>query len=262
MILYTAYLPHPPIMLPEIGGAECQKIAKSINSQKTVTQKIKELENKTDLLIIMSPHAQAGSDYFPFYLAEKYSGSLGNFGRPDLQVAFNGDKKLSKNILDHLKNKVNLEVLDHSQLDHGEIVPLYELAKANYQKPILFCGLNIYGQKEHYLLGEMLAEFAQDKNKNIIFIGSGDMSHALKEDGPYQYNPAGPEFDKTIVSLIENGKEKEFLNIDPVLQENAAECGFRSLLTISGIINKTRKIGKVLSYEGPFGVGYLAAEWI
>lgn len=260
MILYTAYLPHPPIMLPEIGGTECQKIKNSIHSQIKITQEIKALEKQTDLLLIMSPHAQAGQNHIPFFVAANYSGNLANFGRPDLKISFKGSPSEAKLLLSFLANKINFETHEYSRLDHGEIVPLFELAKTNYQKPILFCGLNIYRQHDHYYFGELLAEYAE-QGKNIIFLGSGDMSHALKEDGPYQYNPAGPEFDKTIIKLIKNGQEKDFLKIDPGLQENAAECGFRSLLTIAGIKNRTKISGEVLAYEGPFGVGYLAARW-
>lgn len=261
MIIYTAFLPHPPIMLPAIGGEECQKVTATIQSQEIISAEIKALEEKTDLLLIISPHAQAASDHIPFYLADRYQGSLGKFGRPDIEVQFNGNKTLAKELLKYLENKMTLKEIDSSILDHGELVPLFKLAATNYQKPILFCGLNIYQEHDHYLFGQLLADYAKEKNKNIVFVGSGDMSHALKEDGPYQYHPAGPKFDKKIVELIKKGKEDEFLNIPGELQENAAECGFRSLLTIAGIKSRTKTAGEVLSYEGPFGVGYLSARW-
>ncbi len=262
MIIYTAFLPHPPIMLPAIGGEECQKITATIQSQETISAEIKALEKQTDLLLIMSPHAQAGPDYFPFYIADNYRGSLAKFGRPDIGIELNGDKVLAEDLVNYFqKNKLDIQKQFFATLDHGILVPLFVLAKNNYKKPILFCGLNIYQQREHYLLGQLLADYAKEKNKNIVFVGSGDMSHALKEDGPYQYHPAGPKFDKKIVELIKKGEEAEFLNIPGELQENAAECGFRSLLTIAGIKNRTKTAGEVLSYEGPFGVGYLSARW-
>jgi aromatic ring-opening dioxygenase LigB subunit len=260
MINYLAYLPHPPIMLEEIGGDECAKIKATINSQKTITQDIKNLEATTDLLLIMSPHAPAARNSIPIYSADLYSGNLANFGRADVAVQFNGNLELTNDLLNNIRQKIAISTQELSTLDHGVLVPLYELYKLDYQKPILFTGLNIYNQKDHYTFGELLAEYAKDKN--ILFIGSGDMSHALKEDGPYSFHPAGPKFDEKIISLIKNNKEDDFLNINPAFQEDAAECGFRSLLTIAGICSADKKLrGEVLSYEGPFGVGYLAARW-
>ncbi len=261
MIKYTAFLPHPPIMLKEIGGAECNKIKASINSQKLISQDIKNLEKTTDLLVIMSPHAPAGRDYIPVYISDIYTGNLGNFGRTDVSAEFSGNIELSTELSEYISKQINIKPADFSELDHGVIVPLWELAKLDYQKPILVCGLNMYKQEEHYIFGQHLAKFAESNKKNIIFVGSGDMSHALKEDGPYNFNPAGPKFDKQIVALIKQGQEKEFLNIDKLFQENAAECGFRSLLTIAGIKSETKSQGEVLSYEGHFGVGYLAVRW-
>jgi len=43
--------------------------------------------------------------------------------------------------------------------------------------------------------------------------------------------------------------------------EEAGECGFRSILIILGILNQLDCKFDALSYEGPFGVGYLTANF-
>jgi len=261
MISYIAYLPHPPIMLPAIGGTECLKIAETIESQKKVSAQIKKLENNTDLLVVMSPHAPAETANIPIYSAASYTGSLANFGQPDLKISFPGNPLEAKNIFNFVQKKVAVSFQEYPVLDHGVSVPLFELFALHYNKPILVTGLNISAQKQHYIFGQQLAAYAKKENKKIVFLGSGDMSHALKADGPYAYHPAGPAFDSQIVKLIKKHQEKEFLNIDAQLQEEAAECGFRSLLTIAGLLQSIQLTGEVLSYEGPFGVGYLSAQW-
>jgi aromatic ring-opening dioxygenase LigB subunit len=55
------------------------------------------------------------------------------------------------------------------------------------------------------------------------------------------------------------------LSIDPELAEAAGECGYRSLAVLSGVVAAAQAAGAhtqnhLLSYEGPFGVGYLVGE--
>ena len=58
------------------------------------------------------------------------------------------------------------------------------------------------------------------------------------------------------------GRSGDFggVNLDKVLTENAAECGLRSILILLGILNHIKFQTKILSYEAPFGVGYLVAN--
>ncbi len=44
--------------------------------------------------------------------------------------------------------------------------------------------------------------------------------------------------------------------------KKAGECGMRSIAMLLGVINEVDLKPNILSYEGPFGVGYLVAEFI
>jgi len=55
------------------------------------------------------------------------------------------------------------------------------------------------------------------------------------------------------------------LRIDRGLTAAAGECGYRSLAVLAGVVAAAEAAGlgtanRVLSYEGPFGVGYLVGE--
>ena len=45
------------------------------------------------------------------------------------------------------------------------------------------------------------------------------------------------------------------------LIDEAGECGYRSILILLGIFHELNYRIEVLSYEGPFGVGYLVANF-
>ena len=59
-ILATFMVPHPPIIVPEIGHGDEKKIAATIDSYEKVTEKIKQLQPET--IIVTTPHIIMYSD--------------------------------------------------------------------------------------------------------------------------------------------------------------------------------------------------------
>ena len=51
------------------------------------------------------------------------------------------------------------------------------------------------------------------------------------------------------------------LNLDEDLIEHAGECGLRSIVILLGALQGLSVTPQILSYEGPFGVGYLVASF-
>ena len=54
----------------------------------------------------------------------------------------------------------------------------------------------------HYELGQCIRKAAELLDRNIAVIGSGDLSHKLKEDGPYGFQKEGPEYDARIMDVM------------------------------------------------------------
>ena len=90
-------------------------------------------------------------------------------------------------------------------------------------------------------------------------VASGDLSHRLTADAPAGYDPAGKEFDRQLVQLLRRGDAAGIAGLDAELRERAGECGYRSILMMLGAFPGERVATDVLSYEGPFGVGYCVA---
>lgn len=136
------------------------------------------------------------------------------------------------------------------------------------QNPTLDKFLTVYpilttsdSPQNHYAWGKDIA--SRLKDKRLAWIASGDMSHRLCEDGPYGFHTLGPKFDKKFIELLKAKDIEGILNLDPELVEGAGECGLRSFYMMLGALTKekTRWQSEILSYEGPFGVGYLVAEF-
>jgi len=139
-----------------------------------------------------------------------------------------------------------------------------------FNVPLFFLAKDFKGEIKTYLMGLENPDyyFQEGKriyhktDKKIAVIASGDLSHCLKEEGPYGFQSDGPKFDKTLIESLKKKDIKTILKLDEMYPE-AGECGLRSFCFILGILeeSKIKYQPEILSYEGPFGVGYLVAEF-
>ena len=141
-----------------------------------------------------------------------------------------------------------------------------------------FLAKDFKGKTETYLMGSESPQFYFEQGKRIYksdiknsklkfaLIASGDLSHCLKEDGPYGFHPEGPNFDKDLIESLRKKDIDKILKLDDSYPM-AGECGLRSFSFLLGILEAhSTSSGQVwepeiLSYEGPFGVGYLVANF-
>jgi len=143
-----------------------------------------------------------------------------------------------------------------------------------FNVPLFFLAKNFKGEIKNYLIGSESPDYYFLKGKEIgeklssvkikkkvALIASGDLSHRLKEDGPYGFNPDGPKFDEKLRESLKKKDMETILELDETYPE-AAECGLRSFVFLFGILegSKIKYNAEILSYEGPFGVGYLVTK--
>ena len=87
-------------------------------------------------------------------------------------------------------------------------------------------------------------------------MGSGDLSHCQKKDGPYGYRPEGPVYDEKIMDVMGRGAFDELTGFDEELLDRSMECGHRSFTIMGGAFQGTKIETRQLSHEATFGVGY------
>lgn len=261
-------VPHPPIIMSEIGRGEEKKIQTTIDSYTTVAKKIAEL--KPELIIITSPHTAMYSDYFAISPGKEAHGDMGQFNAPQVQFDETYDEEftaeLNRRCAEYKSDSNSIEAPfagtegekpQYKPLDHGTMVPLYFINKyASQNYKLVRIGLSGQSFKKHYVLGKLIRETVEKLNRRAVFVASGDLSHVLKEDGPYGFKPQGPVYDKQIMSVMEHADFGKLLEFDPDFCEEAAQCGHRSFIIMAGALDRTSVQTTRLSYEGPFGVGY------
>ncbi|MBR4760632.1 MAG: AmmeMemoRadiSam system protein A, partial [Lachnospiraceae bacterium] len=89
-----------------------------------------------------------------------------------------------------------------------------------------------------------------------VYIASGDLSHKLKDDGPYGFDPAGPEYDDRIMDVMGRGAFEELFSFDEHFLEKCAECGHRSFVMMAGAFDRTDVEIKKYCHQDVTGVGY------
>ena len=86
------------------------------------------------------------------------------------------------------------------ELDHGSMVPFILLMKAYKDYELVHVTYGILSDIELYKFGMVIQSAVEDGDYSAVVICSGDLSHRLSNQGPYEYNPSGPEFDNRLLS--------------------------------------------------------------
>lgn len=255
-------LPHPPLIIPEIGRGEQIKIQKTSDAYHNIAKQIAEI--KPDTIIAATPHSIMYSDYIHISPGKGAKGSFREFGHEDISVKAEYDVELIAEISKEAEAQgIPAGILGgkNKSLDHGVMVPLYFVNKYYNDYKLIRISVSGLPHLEHYKFGKCIGEACEKSGKTIVFIGSGDLSHMLKDEGPYGYREEGPIFDREVTKAMKTGNFLEFLKFDEDFCESAAECGLRSFIIMAGALNGKSVSPELLSYEGPFGVGYAVAAF-
>ena len=261
-ILAAFMVPHPPMIVPEIGKGSEKTIVPTIEAYEKVAEEIARLEPET--IIITSPHSIMYSDYFHISPGEGAHGDFSRFGAS--QVAFDEiyDEELRRVLMD-IADAQDFPAGDLGErdpnLDHGTMVPLWFIRKKYTKGKIIRIGLSGLGLLDHYQLGEMIQEAVRKCDRKVVFVASGDLSHKLQEHGPYGYAKEGPVYDSRIMDVAERGAFDEMFDFTEDFCEKAAECGHRSFVIMAGALDGMAVKSTVYSHQDVTGVGYGIASF-
>ena len=255
-------VPHPPLIIPGVGRGQEIKIEKTVKAYDTIAKKIAEL--RPDTIVVATPHSIMYSDYIHISPGKSAKGDFGEFGEKDISFEAEYDTEFSHKLSELAgQNDIPAGTLGERKksLDHGTMVPLYFVNKYYTDYKLVRIGISGLSFMEHYEFGRCISETAERLGRKVVFIASGDLSHMLKDEGPYGYSDEGPEFDKEVTEAMSSGDFMRFLTFDEEFCEAAAECGLRSFIMMAGILDGKEVNPELLSYEGPYGVGYAVASF-
>ena len=258
-LVFAGIAPHPPIMVPEVGRDAIAEVRASIDAMAELTQRL--IDSEAETVVIISLHAPLEREAFIAYDGPQLHGDFSNFRAPAATLNAELDDELLNEITRTAANAQLIVMrIRGFDLDHGTAVPLYFLQRNGWRGKVIALGYNFLSNEDHVRFGSCIREAIQKLGRRTAFIASGDLSHRLKRDAPAGYNPEAHLFDEKVVGAIHNCTPQGIVEIDPELRRAAGECGYRSMLVAIGAIEGSSPNCEVISYEAPFGVGYLVAQ--
>lgn len=257
-------MPHPPILISEVGSGDQYKALDTLRAMDKAAKEIAKIKPKT--IIVISPHGPLFSDAVTIRDDKVLCGDFGSFGAEGVRIRKENDTDITEDIIieamengisiaridDNLKKRFNID----KNLDHGVLVPLYFIDKEYSNYKLVSINYGLLSSTELYRFGMCIKNVIEHSSKDIVVIASGDLSHKLKDDGPYRYSDKGVRFDKEYQELLINKEFIKAINFDHGLCEEAGECGKRSIDILLGIFDGYQVSVERFSYEFPFGVGY------
>lgn len=255
-------VPHPPLIVPGVGRGRERDIAATVVAYEEVARRVAELA--PDTLVISSPHTTSYLDYLHISPGRGAHGDFRDFG----DRADGSDVSYDVELVRELEGAAAAAGIPagtrgerDARLDWGVLVPLHFIQARCQGFKVVRMGLAGFSPLEHYRVGALVQEAAARLGRRVVYVASGDLSHKLAADGPYGYAPDGPVFDEAVCEAFASGDFLRLLTMDPGLCERAAECGLRSFQIMAGALDGTPVRAELLSYEGPFGVGYGVAAF-
>ena len=187
--------------------------------------------------MVLSPHGEREGIY------RRVAGDFAALGYRGFFIDHPTDERLVQD----LAREWNAEILDAS-LDHGIVVPLALLKLP--QVSVVAASVSSSAGRLSDALTEVL-------DRPAFVLCSANTSPSLNLGAPLPERPEGAELDERILAAL-RGNPALLEDIPAELWRAGASCG-RAPLTAFGRLFPERG-AEVLSYEYPFGVGYLVAR--
>ena len=261
-IVFGCIVPHPPLLVPDVGRGQEAAISATTHSMEILRDRL--AKQRPETVLVISPHGQSHSAAMGILTASSSSGDMSQWGARGPRHNFDNDSKMVA-LIKEAAEKAGIPLSPIGErgydLDHGVMVPLHFLIpaiKGASLVPLTFSWLPL---EDHFTFGKAIRQAAERSGKRVAIVASGDLSHRLIPSAPAGYDPMGKVFDEKLVKAVSKLDSKGLVSMDEELIEQAGQCGLRSIIILLGALDELKVKPEILSYEGPFGVGYLTASF-
>jgi aromatic ring-opening dioxygenase LigB subunit len=259
-LVFSCIAAHTPLLMPTIAKDSLPLLEKTRNAMLKLEQELYIAQPET--IVIMSPHGDSLPDALTINLNSKYVTNFEEFGDLVTKVEWKPDTMLIDRFREDFKEKHLPLVLESSEgLDYGAAVPLFYLTQHLPQAKIVpILTSSELGMKKHFEMGKELKDEIMSSTKRVAVIASADLSHRVGENSPAGLSPKGVAFDEKMVDMVTKGNMLGIVDIDDAWLGEAQACGAAVIALAAGLMDEVNHLTTVLSYEKPFGVGYLVAH--
>ena len=260
MIVYAAIVPHSPLLIPTIGKEHRDKLSQTIKAYQQIEQDLYLV--KPDALAIIAPHGPRYPDAFSANMAGSYTGTLKSFGDFSTTVKAKSDYMLIDRTHRKLREEnIPFTLTSSEELDYSFTIPILLLTQNLPDWKLFPISPSMMDGKAHYEFGRQIKRVLHSEKARVAVIASADLSHKLNTESPGGASAEGPKFDEAVKQGILSEDPSALLTLPTEITENSGQCGYRPICTLLGTLDNIKRTPTLLSYEAPFGVGYLTAKF-
>ena len=256
MIVLGAVVPHPPILLAEIGQGRQAAASRTLEAYDQLAQRLRDL--CVDRCVLISSHGIVTLSQF-HVLTEAAQGNLGAFGAERVEFSLDPNRELVSAILTAARNhEVPLAAVPVWETsDHASAVPLTLLGDAAPTRTAVV-GMSFLSGSAHYTCGRAIGEAAARIDGNVAIIASGDGVHTLSQESPHGFHPLAKRTQAQIERALATWDYKALIGLDPTVREAVDESIVSPALILMGAMHGLACRPRILSSEAPWGVGYIS----
>lgn len=258
-LCFAAVTPHPPLLLPSVGKDKIDHIGKTKQALETLEQEL--YVSKPQLILVLSAHGSLFHDAFSINAHTQFTATFEHFGDLITKFTWPGSPDFAAKI-SHAAKQTDLpiQLVSEERIDHGTSIPLSYLTAHLEGMKVLPIGYSGLDHTQHVAFGSLLKEVILETEKRVAVIASGDLSHIdVKESS---LSTRHLPFDGTLQTFLEQKRTDEIISINEQAVAEANQCGYHSILILLGILRDMGYTFRTLSYECPFGVGYLVGQFM
>lgn len=258
-IPFAALVPHPPILLPQIGKGREREAAATLDAFADLRRHLRNSGARRILLI--STHGIVTLRRF-HVLAAPLRTNLARFGAPGLSVDLPDDRPFAELLAEiAVHDGVPLSpVQSWEEGDHSACVPLALLDVPALQIPLSVVGISFLPADAHYELGRAIARAIRCSGVPTAVIASGDGAHSLAENSPAGFHPRARAFQDDFEAALARLDAPALLGFDQDLRRAIDESVVSPAAVLLGIIESSPASAEILSAEALWGVAYTAAR--
>ena len=258
---FLGILPHSPLLLSSVAGSEeTAALAETKAALEKLTTDVHLAH--PDIVVVISPYVGLHEEAFTLHTHDTLTTDLSDFGDTQSQSRWRGATHLTSHIIEEA-NKQDIPV----QLDSGELldaatsVALHALFPTPPNTTLLPIGFSGLDYETHMKFGEVLRDVILHSPKRVAVVVAAELSHTLTESAPGGYHEDGELFDQAILDALQARRLQNLLTVKESVIENADQTAYLSLLLTAGLLGESYFTFDLLSYEHPFGVGYLTGQF-
>ncbi len=258
-LVFAGIAAHTPLLMPTIGKDGLAVIEKTKTAMEQLERELFAAQPET--IIVITPHGDSLPDAISINLNTKFVTNFEEFGDLVTKLEWKSEIMLIDRIREDFKKKHLPLVLGSAEyLDYGTAIPLYYLTQHLPEIRVVPLTASQLDIKTHYAVGKALKDEVMGSTKRVAVIASADLSHRVSENSPEGLSPKGVAFDEKIIDIISKHNAVGVMDIDESWIAESRVCGAKVLATLCGLLDEVHHEATVLSYEKPFGVGYLVAQ--